>query len=300
MSAPPTSLDAQGELDALVGLDLQSLFVHYDRLYFGGTLQRKGNVVVEWSSGRMTRCAGTCSYRGVVGVSALCTVRLSEPVLKWRSSADIKNTLLHEMIHALLFVTNGNVDHDGHGGPFLQMMCDINDSEVFDAERPREGYNISVYHEFTDEVKQNQNHVWRCKGCGKVIRRAMNRPPSIKDCVIYRRDGSKGHDRCGLSFCGHHKHARSCGGEFDKIAEPPSKKRKGTPSEGDPGKARKGNAPSQSSIPALFGPSLSASRPPPLDARPQPTVIVLDSPQKTRGSPAQGQPPRTPEVIDLT
>lgn len=37
-------------------------------------------------------------------------------------------TLLHEMIHALLFVTQNNRDRDGHGPEFCKHMNRINDA----------------------------------------------------------------------------------------------------------------------------------------------------------------------------
>ena len=48
-----------------------------------------------------------CSYLEGGG----CEIRLSEPLLKFRSTADLKNTLLHEMIHAFLYVTSNKRDH---------------------------------------------------------------------------------------------------------------------------------------------------------------------------------------------
>ena len=47
------------------------------------------------------------------------------------------------MIHAYLFVTDGNDDHDGHGPAFHEHMFRINKEA---------GTNISVYHNFHDEV----------------------------------------------------------------------------------------------------------------------------------------------------
>ncbi len=52
-------------------------------------------------------------------------------------------TLLHEMIHAYLFITDGNDDHDGHGKAFHSHMYRINKEA---------GTKISVYHNFHDEV----------------------------------------------------------------------------------------------------------------------------------------------------
>ena len=43
--------------------------------------------------------------------------------MKLRPRKDLVETLLHEMIHAYLFVTDGDDDHDGHGpGTNLPML----------------------------------------------------------------------------------------------------------------------------------------------------------------------------------
>lgn len=52
------------------------LFVHYSKLYFNDEL---GAASVEWSSKRMTLCAGTCAYDSRTGS---VVVKLSEPILK--------------------------------------------------------------------------------------------------------------------------------------------------------------------------------------------------------------------------
>ena len=56
-------------------------------------------------------------------------------------------TLLHECIHAYLFVTDGNDDHDGHGPAFHSHMHRINKEAQT---------NISVYHNFHDEVRNHE------------------------------------------------------------------------------------------------------------------------------------------------
>lgn len=61
-----------------------------------------------------------------------------------RKRKDLVETLLHECIHAYLFVTDGNDDHDGHGPAFHSHMHRINKEAKT---------NISVYHNFHDEVR---------------------------------------------------------------------------------------------------------------------------------------------------
>mgnify|MGYP003876406329 CR=1 FL=1 len=133
------------------------------------------------------RCAGLCVYEGASG---MISVRLSEPLLKFRPRSDLVDTLLvrlpcvpcrnpnsnrvqaiissvltqralrplavasqHELIHAFLFVTQGNTDRDGHGPMFRHHMKRINQAA---------GSSITVYHSFHDEVEQHLTHVWKC------------------------------------------------------------------------------------------------------------------------------------------
>ncbi|KAI4798269.1 hypothetical protein KUCAC02_022162 [Chaenocephalus aceratus] len=116
--------------------DVRAMFLEFNDTFFWGKLS---GVEVKWSP-RMTLCAGVCSYEGRGG---LCSIRLSAPLLKLRPRKDLVQTLLHEMIHALLFVTQNNRDRDGHGPEFCKHMNRINDAT---------GTQISVYHSFHGEV----------------------------------------------------------------------------------------------------------------------------------------------------
>ncbi|XP_018568711.1 sprT-like domain-containing protein Spartan [Anoplophora glabripennis] len=172
--------------------DIHVLFLSFNDRFFWGALV---TVCVSWSK-RMTSCAGICSYQGRGG---LCSITLSEPLLKLRPRKDLVETLLHEMIHAYLFVTNNNRDRDGHGPEFHKHMFRINKEA---------GTNITVYHDFHDEVRLYKQHWWRCDGpCQKwkpyfgMVRRATNRAPGPSD-----------------RWWG--EHSRNCGGKFVKVQEP--------------------------------------------------------------------------------
>uniref|UniRef100_A0AAV2KE57 SprT-like domain-containing protein n=1 Tax=Knipowitschia caucasica TaxID=637954 RepID=A0AAV2KE57_KNICA len=172
--------------------DVRSMFLEFNETFFWGKLS---GVEVKWSP-RMTLCAGVCSYEGRGG---LCSIRLSEPLLKLRPRKDLVETLLHEMIHALLFVTQNNRDRDGHGPEFCKHMDRINDAT---------GTKISIYHSFHDEVDVYRQHWWRCDGpCQSrkpyfgYVKRAMNRAPSRLD--PWWED-----------------HRRTCGGTYTKVKEP--------------------------------------------------------------------------------
>lgn len=172
--------------------NIHILFVTFNERFFWNKLS---SVCVSWSK-RMTTCAGVCSYQGRNG---LCSIRLSEPLLKLRPRKDLIETLLHEMIHAYLFVTHNNRDRDGHGPEFHKHMYRINKES---------GTNITVYHDFHDEVRLYKQHWWRCDGpCQKwrpffgMVRRATNRAPGPYD-----------------RWWG--EHSRNCGGNFIKVKEP--------------------------------------------------------------------------------
>ncbi|CAI9614830.1 unnamed protein product [Staurois parvus] len=174
--------------------DIHALFLQFNQMFFWGKLV---GVEVRWSP-KMTLCAGVCAYEGRGG---LCSIRLSKPLLSFRPRKDLVETLLHEMIHALLFVTHNNKDRDSHGPEFLKHMNRINSLT---------GAKISVYHSFHDEVDEYRKHWWRCNGSCQhrkpyfgYVKRAMNRAPSA-------------HDPWWAD------HQRTCGGTFTKVKEPES------------------------------------------------------------------------------
>lgn len=104
-----------------VDIDVHALFLDFNRRYFDGHLQA---VEVKWST-RMTSCAGVCAYQqqGRGRTQGWCSIRLSEPLLKFRPLSDLIDTLLHEMIHAYLFLTEGSVDREGHGPVSILSAC---------------------------------------------------------------------------------------------------------------------------------------------------------------------------------
>jgi hypothetical protein len=65
-------------------------------------------------------------------------ITLSEPLLKYRTNNELKETLLHEMIHGYLFLTDPQsckteevlflffILFKGHGPSFLEIMHNIN------------------------------------------------------------------------------------------------------------------------------------------------------------------------------
>ncbi|ESO09394.1 hypothetical protein HELRODRAFT_73845, partial [Helobdella robusta] len=173
--------------------DVFSLFVEFDKKFFWGKL---ASVEVIWST-RMTLCAGVCEYHGKR--SGACCIKLSEPLLKLRPRKDLVETLLHEMIHAYLFLTNNDRDRDGHGPNFKSHMYRLNKET---------GLNITIYHSFHDEVALYQQHWWRCDGPCRTkqpfygyVKRSMNRAPSSNDTWWS-------------------SHQATCGGTFTKIKEP--------------------------------------------------------------------------------
>uniref|UniRef100_A0A8C5QA11 SprT-like domain-containing protein n=1 Tax=Leptobrachium leishanense TaxID=445787 RepID=A0A8C5QA11_9ANUR len=165
--------------------DIRCLLRQFNHMFFKGRLS---NVEAEWSK-RMTRAAGVCLYYHQTG---RCVIRLSEPILKQRPRKDVVESLLHEMIHAYMHVTKKE-DDGAHGTVFLHYMKRINAAS---------GANITVKHHFSAEMRALRKHWWQCNGpCGKIIRRATDRTPTMT--AAWRR-----------------RHGVECGGEFIKIKEP--------------------------------------------------------------------------------
>ncbi|SOV81315.1 conserved Plasmodium protein, unknown function [Plasmodium sp. gorilla clade G3] len=176
--------------------DLHELFSEYNGKYFFNKLS---SVHVNWSN-KMKLCAGICIFKK----SGYCCIRLSLPLLKLRKIKEYRETLLHEMIHAFLFLTRSNTKHDGHGPEFKKHMYRINRAT---------GLHITIYHSFHNEVNFYRNHIWRCTGvCRKYpphfgfVKRSMNRPPGPKE-KWWRR------------------HSSYCCGNFVKIDETEENKR---------------------------------------------------------------------------
>lgn len=193
--------------------NIHDLFVHYQQVYFHNSL---GNVSVEWSGSRMTQCGGICQK-----IPGGAMIKLSKPLLTLRPTFELKNTLLHEMIHAYHMVHNiRDDDPSGHGTKFKAYATSINTSTVVDHQRPSIGYNITIYHSMFDEVDYYRQHHWKCERCGEIVKRAMNRPPQDADCR------SKAGMACADPYCKYHMHIKYCGGTYLKIKEPENYKKK--------------------------------------------------------------------------
>ena len=190
-------------------IDIYDLFKYCNVLYFRSLLVPR--VEVSWSP-RLTLCAGICELvRDPKNGNKFTRIRLklSEPLLRYRSRTDVIDTLLHEAIHAYFFVTTDwkhvrGDDGTGHGPSFLLLV---------DAVNSHGGYGVSVFHTFHDEVDSYRTHVWQCSGVCRewppffgLVKRSMNRAPAKND-----------------SWWATHQ--QRCGGTFSKIAEPdPTKK----------------------------------------------------------------------------
>lgn len=201
--------DAKDKIDSIISstepfIDIHALFALYNILYFRSLLLPR--VEVSWSH-RLTLCAGICELvRDPNNGNKYTKIRLklSEPLLKFRSRSDMINTLLHEAIHAYFFITTSwrhsrGDDGTGHGSGFLLLADAINNHG---------NYDVTVYHTFHDEVESYRTHIWQCDGpCQSKppffgqVRRSMNRAPGKSDNWWQR-------------------HQDECGGIFNKISEP--------------------------------------------------------------------------------
>ncbi|OQR74559.1 hypothetical protein BIW11_00945 [Tropilaelaps mercedesae] len=182
--------------------DIFAMFQAFDDMFFQSALRF---CTVSWSP-RMTSCAGLCCFQG-----NSCSIRLSKPLLTLRPRADLVETLLHEMIHAYVFIIgkSRSEGRDGHGPEFHKHMRRIN---------AEARCNITVYHTFHDEVRFYKVHHWRCDGP------CRNRHPFYGWVKRSRNCAPSKNDRWWAD------HQRSCGGTFIKVSEPEKKERDKTQS----------------------------------------------------------------------
>ena len=100
------------ENDKVLNCNIVDLFQTFSIVYFEEYLHNNP-VIVEWSE-KMTSCAGITYFKGTFII-----IRLSKPLLKYRSLKELEETLLHEMIHAYLFLKGFQSFSDyitgGHG-----------------------------------------------------------------------------------------------------------------------------------------------------------------------------------------
>jgi hypothetical protein len=178
--------------------DIWKLFRIFDDRFFSGMLQRN-NVQLNWSK-QMTASAGIFYSRsGQWGRKP--EIRLSEPLHQLRPRHDLVDSLLHEMIHAYIYVMGEPDTFDGHGSSFHRHKDRVNKEG---------GCSIDVYHNWHKEVKFQRKHVWKCNGPCKdrapfygTCSRPVNRPPGPSDNWYWR-------------------HQRTCGGTWIKVAGPTS------------------------------------------------------------------------------
>ncbi|KAM0858124.1 hypothetical protein ACQ4PT_048028 [Festuca glaucescens] len=187
--------------------DVWQLFRHYDKLYFRGVLVDAG-FSVEWSHPRMKTISsfGSCSF----GESN--TITLYEPILKYRTNADLKNALLHLMIHAFLSVMYDAKGIWGHGPAFRGWMYALNTCSIDDRLRPTCGYCITTTHDFSPEkCGSMQGFWWKCESCGVTLLRAKKLGPPSDSCCI---ENVSQDATCGNMLCNWHNHKLDCGGTY--------------------------------------------------------------------------------------
>ncbi|KAB7498951.1 SprT-like domain-containing protein Spartan [Armadillidium nasatum] len=171
---------------------LEDLLKKFNDKYFSGILNRRTSV--SWSE-NMTLCTGK-TYMNQRNGSRYCLIKLSKPILSQRPYNDVINTLLHEMIHAYLYLQKGIEGSNGHGEEFKSLMKYINE---------REGTHIKIYHSFRKEVDKFRVNIYKCSGpCRNkkpyygILKRAISRPPGPEDHWWK-------------------KHEEECGGVFKKV-----------------------------------------------------------------------------------
>ncbi|CAN6313571.1 unnamed protein product [Urochloa humidicola] len=185
--------------------DVSELFCHYNSLYFRDSL---GSCAVSWAEDPLPdRDVSTCDYYPGGGG---CIILLSKSLRECHDESDLKNALLHEMIHAYICIKDNNSDHSDHGAKFQKLMNTINLSSLADPYRPVDGYSITLLH----EIRKKYYH-YKCQRCGDLIKSIKTRLPSGDDCI--ERKGVD--DPCQNSKCHWHRHKQRCSGSYCRVHE---------------------------------------------------------------------------------
>ncbi|EEC74777.1 hypothetical protein OsI_10554 [Oryza sativa Indica Group] len=155
--------------------DISKLFCHYNALYFHDSL---GTCAVSWATDEdplPNREVGGCEYYPGGGG---CIILLSRSLYEHHTDLDLKNALLHEMIHAYMCIKDSNDNHSDHGPKFQKLMNTINLNSVADPHRPLGGYSITVFHEIRKKF-----YIHKCESCGDLIKSTKIKGPSQDDCI---------------------------------------------------------------------------------------------------------------------
>ncbi|PUZ42144.1 hypothetical protein GQ55_9G561300 [Panicum hallii var. hallii] len=185
--------------------DVSELFCHYNSLYFRDSL---GSCAVSWAEDPLPdRDVSTCDYYPGGGG---CIILLSKSLCECHDESDLKNVLLHEMIHAYICIKDNNNNHSDHGAKFRKLMNSINLSSVADPHRPVDGYSITLLH----EIRKKYYH-YKCQSCGDLIKSIKLRVPSGDDCI--ERKGVD--DPCQNSKCHWHRHKQRCPGSYCRVQD---------------------------------------------------------------------------------
>ncbi|XP_066354934.1 uncharacterized protein [Miscanthus floridulus] len=185
--------------------DVSELFCHYNSLYFHDSL---GSCAVSWAEDPLPNCdVSTCDYYPGGGG---CIILLSKSLCGSHNGSDLKNALLHEMIHAYICIKDNNSNHSDHGAKFQKLMNTINLSSVADPHRPFDGYSITLLH----EIHKKYYH-YKCQSCADFIKSTNTRGPSGDDCI--ERKGLD--DPCHNSNCHWHRHKQRCSGNYCRVQE---------------------------------------------------------------------------------
>ncbi|XP_051187490.1 uncharacterized protein [Lolium perenne] len=199
-------MESASDPEAEENPDVWELFRHYDGLYFRGALDDAA-FAVEWTSPRTKTCSGfgSCSFGSK-------TITLYQPMLQHRTKDDLKNALLHLMIHAIVFMKHGMAKLSMHGPVFRDWMDAINACSIEDYMRPEGGYCITTTHDFSpEELPSIQGNLWKCESCAVTLLRATKLGPPSDSCCI---ENVSKHATCGNMLCYWHNHKMNCGGTY--------------------------------------------------------------------------------------
>ena len=109
---------------------------------------------------RASRRFGQCSVtrNNYTGNTRVTKIELSTKTFAYRTKEEIKNTVMHECIHAI-----PQCHYEGHKGNWLRIANEVNRAYGYKIKRCSDITDMEAY---AEAVKQRTNYVVKCEKCG--------------------------------------------------------------------------------------------------------------------------------------
>ena len=101
-----------------MSIDINQLFVEFDFIFFESIVSKVFSLSF---SNKLVSKAGICDYKN-------CIIKLNRNLLDYLNEKSVKEVLLHEMVHAYIYLAHRSPEHLKHGKLFKKYSKIINET----------------------------------------------------------------------------------------------------------------------------------------------------------------------------